>query len=497
MPAIDLGIIEVTVTYLGAAPEEVENGVSLRIEEALEGIQGVDRITSTSSEGRSRVVVEIEEGADRVQVLNDVKSQVDAIITFPVETERPIVSLLTLLNDGMEIAIYGNADERTLKELALEMREEIAALPGISRVEVTYVRPDEISIEVSEETLRRLGLTFDQVADAVRRTSLDMPGGSIKTGAGEIMLRTQGQAYRGEDFRDIVVLSREDGTRVFLDEVANIVDGFQEGDTQARFDGLPAAMIKVYQVGDEDVVEIAGQVSAYVEEARLRMPDGIDLTIWQDESQVLRDRIDILLGAAASGLALVLILLTLPLQFRLAMWVAAGIPIAMLGTIAVFGAVGITISTLSVVGFILVLGIVVDDAIVVGERVFSHERHGKDRMTAAVEGTAEVAVPVIFGVITTVAAFMPLIFTPGDIGQLFRSSDTWSSSASSSASSSPSSSCRRTWPTARSPTRTTPAADWPGAGAGFRAKFPSGWSGSPTTPSARHWNVFWSGATSR
>ncbi len=419
MPPIDVGIVEVTVPYLGAAPEEVENGVSLRIEEALEGLQGVDRITSTSSEGRSWVVVEIEEGANRIQVLNEVKSQVDAINTLPVETERPIVSLLTLLNDGAEIAIYGNADERTLKEIALEMREEIAALPGVSRVEVTYVRPDEISIEVSEETLRRLGLTFDQVADAVRRSSLDMPGGSLRTAAGEIMLRTQGQAYRSEDFRDIVVLSREDGTRVYLDEVANIVDGFQEGDTQARFDGMPAAMIKVYQIGDEDVVEIVEQVSAYVEEARTRMPDGIEVAIWQDESRVLRDRIDILLGAAASGLALVLVLLALPLQFRLAMWVAAGIPIAMLGTIAVFGAVGITISTLSVVGFILVLGIVVDDAIVVGERVFAHERHGKDRMTAAVEGTAEVAVPVIFGVITTVAAFMPLIFTPGEIGQLF------------------------------------------------------------------------------
>ena len=419
MPPIDVGVVEVTVPYLGAAPEEVENGVSLRIEEALEGLQGVDRITSTSSEGRSWVVVEIEEGANRIQVLNEVKSQVDAINTLPVETERPIVSLLTLLNDGAEIAIYGNADERTLKEIALEMREEIAALPGVSRVEVTYVRPDEISIEVSEETLRRLGLTFDQVADAVRRSSLDMPGGSLRTAAGEIMLRTQGQAYRSEDFRDIVVLSREDGTRVYLDEVANIVDGFQEGDTQARFDGMPAAMIKVYQIGDEDVVEIVEQVSAYVEEARTRMPDGIEVAIWQDESRVLRDRIDILLGAAASGLALVLVLLALPLQFRLAMWVAAGIPIAMLGTIAVFGAVGITISTLSVVGFILVLGIVVDDAIVVGERVFAHERQGKDRMTAAVEGTAEVAVPVIFGVITTVAAFMPLIFTPGEIGQLF------------------------------------------------------------------------------
>ena len=284
---------------------------------------------------------------------------------------------------------------------------------------MTYVRPDEISIEVSEQTLRRLGLTFDQVADAVRRTSLDMPGGSIKAEGGEILLRTQEQAYRGADFRDIVVVSRTDGTSVRLDEIAEIVDGFQEGDTQARFDGRPAAMVKVYQVGNEDVVQISDRVAAYVDQAQARMPDGIQLTIWQDESDELKARIDILLGTAAGGLALVLLLLALPLQFRLAMWVAAGIPIAMLGTIAVFGAVGITISTMSVVAFILVLGIVVDDAIVVGERVFAHERHGEDQITAAVEGTAEVAVPVIFGVLTTIAAFIPLMFTPGDIGQLF------------------------------------------------------------------------------
>ena len=417
-PPIDLNTVSVSVPYLGAAPEEVENGVNLRIEEAVEGIQGIYRMTSTASEGQGRALLELETDANRIQTANEIKSQIDAISTFPVETERPVVSLLTTLNDGVEIVISGDADERTLKELGLDMREEIAAIEGISNVELAYVRPDEVSIEVSERTLRRMGLTFDQVANAVRRTSLDMPGGSIKSGAGEILLRTQGQAYTGDDFRDIVVLSREDGTRVYLDEIATIIDGFQEGDTQARFDGKPAAIVRVNQVGDEDVVEISENVRAYVEEARDRMPDGIELTIWQDESEELQARIDILLGSAATGLALVLLLLTLPLQFRLAMWVAAGIPIAMLGTFAVFGPVGITISTMSVVAFILVLGIVVDDAIVVGERVYAHEQQGKDQFTAAVEGTSEVAVPVIFGVLTTIAAFTPLMFATGTLGQL-------------------------------------------------------------------------------
>ena len=416
-PPIELNTVSVSVPYLGAAPEEVENGVNLRIEEAVEGIQGIYRMTSIASEGNATVLLELETDADRIQTANEIKSRIDAISTFPVETERPVVSLLTTLNDGLEIVISGDADERTLKELGLEMREEIAAIEGISNVELAYVRPDEVSIEVSERTLRRMGLTFDQVADAVRRTSLDMPGGSIKSGAGEILLRTQGQAYTGDDFRDIVVLSREDGTRVYLDEIATIIDGFQEGDTLSRFDGKPAAIVRVNQVGDEDVVEISENVRAYVEEARGRMPDGIDLTIWQDESEELQARIDILLGSAATGLALVLLLLTLPLQFRLAMWVAAGIPIAMLGTFAVFGPLGITISTLTVFALILVLGIVVDDAIVVGERVYAHEQQGKDQFTAAIEGTSEVAVPVIFGVLTTIAAFTPLMLATGVLGQ--------------------------------------------------------------------------------
>lgn len=418
-PEIDLGIVQVRVPYLGAAPEEVESGVCIRIEEALEGAQNIYRMTSNSSEGSCNVNLELEPNADDIEALNDIKGRVDAISTFPVETERPIVSLLTSRNEGLEIAISGNTDERSLKNIAIEIREDIAAMEGISVVEVAYVRADEISIEVSEQTLRRYGLTFDQVANAVRRSSLDLPGGTIRSGGGEILVRTKGQAYRGDEFEDVVVVSRGDGTTITLSDVATIVDGLEEGDLSVRFDGEPAAMVLVYQVGTEDIIDIRDKVRAYLEDARVRMPDGISLTIWQDESEQIEARIGILLGTAAGGLALVLLLLSLPLHFRLAMWVAAGIPIAMLGTLALFAPMGLTLSTMSVIAFILVLGVVVDDAIVVGERVYSHERHAEDQVSAAIEGTSEVAVPVIFGVLTTMAAFIPVMFMPGRIGSLF------------------------------------------------------------------------------
>lgn len=418
-PNIELGVVQVEVPYLGAAPEEVESGVCIRIEEALEGAQNIFRMTSNSREGSCGVILELESNADRVQALNDIKGRVDAISTFPVETERPIVSLLQNLNDGLQIAISGNASERSLKNIALQMREEIAEIEGISTVEIASVRADEIAIEISEQTLRRYGLTLDQVANAVRRFSLDLPGGTIRTDGGEILVRTRGQAYTGSDFEDIVVVSRSDGTNITLREIATIRDGLEEADLSVRFDGQPAAMVIVYQVGNEDIMDIRDKVRAYIDGAQQRMPDGIALTIWQDESKDIEARIGVLLGTAGGGLILVLLLLSLPLHFRLAMWVAAGIPIAMLGALALFAPLGITISTMSIVAFILVLGVVVDDAIVVGERVYTLERQGEDQISAAIEGTSEVAVPVIFGVLTTMAAFIPILFASGPLGDLF------------------------------------------------------------------------------
>ncbi|MGD8808846.1 MAG: efflux RND transporter permease subunit [Gammaproteobacteria bacterium] len=418
-PEVELETVQINVPYLGAAPEEVESGVCIRLEEALEGTEDVFKMSSSASEGSCGVTLELESGADKIRALNDIKSKVDAINTFPAETERPIVSEVLMVSQVSDIIISGRTDERTLKTLAEEMREDIAAIDGISQVTMEYVRPDEIAIEVSENTLRAYGLTLDEVARAIRRSSLDLPGGAIKAGGGEILVRTQGQAYTGREFEDIIVVTASDGTALTVADLATVVDGFEEGDLRVRFNGDPAAMVRVYRVGDEDTIEISEKVNAYLEQARQRLPEGIELTLWRDSSRELAARLNVLLTTAIGGLAMVLLTLALPLRFRLAMWVAAGIPIALLGTIMLFPAFDVTLSSLTVMGFILVLGIVVDDAIVVGERIYAHERAAESQRVAAVRGTEEVAVPVIFGVLTTVAAFMPIIFVPGRIGAFF------------------------------------------------------------------------------
>ncbi|OUU80086.1 MAG: hypothetical protein CBC38_01435 [Gammaproteobacteria bacterium TMED78] len=418
-PEMDLKIVYVRIPYMGAAPEEVEKGVCIRAEEAIEGTDQIKRISSLSSEGSCTIYIELINGAEEITALNEIKGRIDAISTFPSETERPIVSLITSLNNGFEIAISGNASERTLKNIAVNIREDLAGMDGISQVEVVYVRDDEISIEVSEQSLRRYGINISQIVNAIKSSSLDLPGGSIQAEIGEILVRTNAQAYLGEEFENIVIIANEDGTVVRLGEIADVIDGFVEGDLDVSFDGNPAAMVSVFQTPNEDIIDMRDKVYSYIEEAQSRMPQGITLTIWDDQSKQLRARINILLGTAAGGLVLVLILLTLPLQFKLAIWVAAGIPIAMLGTIALFNPFSLTLNTMSIMAFLLVLGIVVDDAIVVGERVFAHEKTTKNKLEAAIEGTSEVAVPVIFGVLTTIAAFIPIIFLEGAVGSLF------------------------------------------------------------------------------
>ncbi len=418
-PNIEVEVVNITVPYLGAAPEEAELGACLRVEEAIEGIEGIEKIFAVASEGVCAVSAQLVENADGSRALNEIKSQVDGIAAFPAETEKPIVSKMSFRHNVIEIAVSGNVSERALKEIAREIRDDIAALDGISQVDLVYTRPYEISIEVPEHMLRRHGLTLDEVASALRRASLDMPGGKLRTEGGEILLRTKGQAYLGAEFEDMVVLTRADGSRVRLRDIAQVVDSFAEGDLSARFNGKPAAVVKVFRIGKEDIMSMAEKVRAYVAEASARMPPGVELTLWSDASRDLDDRITTLLRTAASGLALVLGVLALFLRFRLAMWVAVGIPIAMLGTLALFPYFDVSISTMTVMAFILVLGVLVDDAIVVGERVHAHEQMGKHPIRAAIDGTWEVAVPVIFGVLTTMAAFLPLLLTPGRMSDFF------------------------------------------------------------------------------
>jgi multidrug efflux pump subunit AcrB len=418
-PSMDVKVVSVTVPYLGAAPEEVEEGVCIRIEEALEGTDGVEKIMTSASEGVCSVTAMLFEDANSNEALNEIKSQVDGINTFPVETEKPIVSKMTITSDVMQIAIFGDTDEKTLKEVGKELRDELATLDGISTVALNYVRPYELSIEISEYNLRRYGITLEQVAQVIRSTSLDMPGGTIKTQGGEILLRAKGQIYWGEEFENIVVLTRNDGTTVMLSEIATVRDTFEEGDLRARFNGSPAVIVKVWRVGKEDAVSMANDIKAFLAKYEPGLPTGLNLEIWDDKSVDLKERLGTLTGMALSGLGLVVVVLALFLKFRLAMWVAAGIPIALLGTIAIFPYADISMSTMTVLAFILVLGILVDDAIVVGERVYGHEQMGKSPVQAAIDGAWEVSVPVIFGVLTTMAAFLPLILVTGRMAGFF------------------------------------------------------------------------------
>jgi multidrug efflux pump subunit AcrB len=418
-PEVRPEIVWVTVEYPGAAPEEVEEAICIKIEEEIEGLESVDRITSSAAEGIGVVMVELFRGENVREALDDIKSRVDAIDTFPEEAEKPVIRDLVYRQPVISVAISGDADERSLKVLGERVRDELTALPAITQVELANARPYEISIEVSESALRRHGLTFDRVAAAVRRSSVDVPGGSIKSEGGEILLRAKGQAYRGAEFERLVLLTREDGTRVTLGEIARVVDGFEETDQSARFDGRPTVVVQVWRVGDQSALEIARTVKEYVARAQASMPEGIVLTTWADDSKPLRDRLSTLLRNGIQGAALVFAVLTLFLRLRLAFWVILGVPLSFLGALWLMPSLDVSINVISLFAFILVLGILVDDAIVVGENIYTHQQKGSDRLQAAIAGAQAVATPVVFGVLTTVAAFMPLLILPGPMGQVF------------------------------------------------------------------------------
>ncbi|MCH7598265.1 MAG: efflux RND transporter permease subunit [Myxococcales bacterium] len=418
-PAIDTDAAQITVEYLGASPAEIEESICLRIEEEIDGTPGILRINTRAVEDACVVTLELVVGADIDATVSEIKSKVNAIDTFPANAKKPVISKLVMKRKVLQVAISGNVGERDLKLLGQRARDEIADLPNVSQAELKYDRSYEISIEISEDTLRRHGLTIDQVAHAVRGSSFDLPGGSVKTRGGEILLRTIGQAYAGAEFEEIIVMTRNDGTLVRLGEIATIVDGFEDSDLRAQFNGRPALIVEVSLIGDEDILKAAGDVEGWVDSFLASVPEGVEVLIFNNEAADLVIRLEALTRNARSGILLVLLVLTLFLRFRLAMWVAAGVPISLLGAVMLFPANDISISTLTVMAFILVLGILVDDAIVIGESVHSHEQIGKSQEDAAIDGTLEVFVPVTFGVMTTVAAFLPLILVPGRMGQFF------------------------------------------------------------------------------
>lgn len=422
-PEIMVEQVNIRVPYLGAAPQEVETGVIDKIEESLRSINGIKRIRSTAVQGMGTVRAEISSGYNVQEVMEEIKMQVSAISSLPEQTERPVVYRAKWQSSALWLSLHGDADERTLKELAKDIRDDVKKLPGISSVEVVATRDYEIAVELTEHKLKEYGLTFEQVVSAIRGSSVDIPGGSIKSESGNILLRAKGQAYYSQDFEDIVLLTFNDGTKLRLRDIAVVNDGFIERDGVSTFDGKDSALIRVNAVGNDNVLSIAEQVRKYAAEKNKQLPDTLTLNDWGDSSYYLQDRLDLMTGNLFTGALLVLIALTLFLEVRVAFWVMIGIPICFCGAMMLLplSMFDVSINMISLFAFILVLGIVVDDAIIIGESAYSEiEKRGMSAESVII-GAKKVAMPATFGVLTTIAAFVPMLMVDGVMAPIWES----------------------------------------------------------------------------
>ncbi len=418
-PSVETNRINVAMTLRGATPEDVELGVSILIEEAVQDLEGIERIISVSAEGSSRVTIEVDDGYDPREMLADIKARVDAVNNFPAESENPVISLAQRKREVIAVSISGEYGEKEINEFAEQIRDDLLAIEGITQVELAGVRNYEIAIEIPQDKLRQYGLTLDRVSRAIASFSRDVSAGNIKTDGGDILIRSKGQAYRKGDFSYIPILTNDDGSILYLKDIAHILDGFEETPIRTRFNGKQAAFIDVYRIGQQSAIDVATKVKDYITRKQAQLPVGYQLSFWDDDSQIVKNRISTLTTSAVQGGILVLLLLTLFLRPSIAFWVFIGIPVSFMGAFLAMPIFGVSLNVVSLFGFLLVLGIVVDDAIVTGENIYSHLRTAESGEQAAIIGTQEVATPVTFGILTTIVAFLPFAFIEGARGALF------------------------------------------------------------------------------
>ncbi len=418
-PDFDIDIVNVSVAYPGATPEEVEEGIVLAIEEAVRGIDGIDEITASSREAFGSVSIELITGVDEQRVYQDVKQEVDRITSFPEEAEEPQVSIAGGQRKVLSIFLYGDLNEKTLYSLTADTRDMLLQTK-IADVRIKGDRPREISIEVPQEELRRYNLTLREIAGKVRRTSLELGGGDIETESEEILLRVKERRDYGKEFRDIPIIVTGDGSSVKLGDIAKINDGFEDIEKFPTYNGKRAMRLDVYRVGEQTPLEIADIVSGFMDRMKRELPSSVNISVEDDMSDVYRERVSLLFRNASMGLVLILLILGLFLEARLAFWVAVGIAASFLGSFVFLPFLGVSINMVSLFAFILALGVVVDDAIVVGENIYEYRQKDMSYFEAAVQGARDVAMPVTFGVLTNLVAFSPLLFVPGIMGKVFK-----------------------------------------------------------------------------
>ncbi len=418
-PTFPTEIIRITVPYPGSAPTEVEEGILIKVEEALQDMEGIEEITAEAQENVGTILVQMKPGSKMAPALNDVTSRVNAIASFPLDAEKPIIEEILAKVQTVNLTLSGNLSEHELKQLADRVREDLLNTGAISQIDLVGVRDYEVAIELSDKTLQQYGLTFDQVVSLIRSKSGNLPGGNLRTDSGTITLRSQGQAYSGDEFRNIQLITRPDGTLLRLGDIAQVRDGFTEQPVLSRLNGENGARLTIYTIGDQDALEVSRIVEEYVTETQAELPDGVTINAWYDNSRILKGRIDLLLKNAAQGGLLVIIALSLFLRLSMAFWVILGVPFSFLGTMYVMGLpiFDVSINVLSLFGFLLVLGIVVDDAIVTGESAYTYQEREKQGLDSIIHGVKRVSIATIFGVLTTIIAFLPMMTMTSDLGR--------------------------------------------------------------------------------
>ena len=411
--------ISINVVYTGADPEEIERSMLLAIEDAISGLEGVDEISSTAQEGTGSVIVDVMTDADINLLAQDIQQEVDLITTFPEDAEDPKVKIIASKRKTVSLVLYGETEAWILHKLAENFREQLLQSAHITQVELEGVRPLEISIEIPQENLRRYQLSLATVAQRIRNASIDLPGGSVKTDTGEILVRMQERKETGQDFANMPIITTPSGGQVLLGDIANINDDYEETDYSANYNNYPAIMLQVYRVGHQAPIDIAEAVKQQMALSKNSLPKGIHIEIRYDASVSYAERVDLLLRNSALGLTLVFITLALFLELRLAFWVMTGIPIAFLGSFLFLPTLGISLNMVSLFAFIIALGIVVDDAIIIGENIYHYRQEGHPALEAAIKGVQDMAAPVTFSILTNIATFMPLFFMPGVMGKIF------------------------------------------------------------------------------
>ncbi len=420
MPSAPQHQIQVYVPFRGGTPEEVEEGILIKVEEAVQSVEGIENRYSEAREGSGSIRLEVTIGYDLNDVLNEVKSAVDSISNFPSESERPVIRQYQGFSPGvMNVQIYGDVDSQTLRDIAEEVRNEILELDEVSQADLQGATGSEISIEVPQANLQRYGLTLGQVAQAIRQWSVDVPGGGIRTEGGYVRVRAKGQAYTGEEFKEVTLMAQSDGRLVRLGDIANIIDGYSEFSFVALFNGKPSIGIGIDARDREDSLKIAQAVRRYVAERKQTLPPSVQLDTFADATYYLDDRLNMMLKNILLGALLVFLLLGLFLHLKIAFWVCVGLPVAFLGAILLMPIPELSLNMLSLFGFILVIGIVVDDAIIIGEAAYSETEVYGYNTENIVRGARRVAVPATFGVLTTVAAFAPLLLATGQAAVMF------------------------------------------------------------------------------